>query len=496
MLLDNNNSTKRTYYQNKFAIYIAGPENYIGRQACKEVTEGLYNSLIKDGYDVIFSNSAFVVDRTPIIFYPHLLRHPFEIPSHAILFNLEQIDSGSRLITEAYISLLCDHEVWDYAPENIKALRSKGVKTLYHVDLGGLAQPHIAEHAAQQDIDVLFYGSMNSRRQDIMEALQAVGCNAVTVSDVYGHERDALISRARIVLNVHYYETKIFEIARVSYLLTNGKCVVSENGVDETEQEYADVLLFAPYDDIVNQCLELLKNPEKIQEMGMCAKIFMQKRQNEYTLKTFIETRKPQIYPKREIPRILNIGSGKDWQPNYLNADILESWNPDIIFNLECPLPENGLILKSARFGDVHLGDNTFDMIICFDVLEHLSELSVAMTTCLRLLKPEGLFRIQVPYDLSYGAWQDPTHVRAFNERSWLYYTNWFWYMGWGDARFDVRSLSFIFSPLGASLQSANVDQELIIRTPRAVDAMMVDLVKRHLTDDEKVEFRKKRRSE
>ena len=33
-------------------------------------------------------------------------------------------------------------------------------------------------------------------------------------------------------------------------------------------------------------------------------------------------------------------------------------------------------------------------------------------------------------------AWQDPTHVRALNRNSWLYYTDWFWYLGWLEHRF------------------------------------------------------------
>ena len=47
---------------------------------------------------------------------------------------------------------------------------------------------------------------------------------------------------------------------------------------------------------------------------------------------------------------------------------------------------------------------------------------------------------ITVPCDLSYGAWQDPTHVRAFNERSWGYYGEWASYLGWVDWRFELVS--------------------------------------------------------
>jgi hypothetical protein len=53
---------------------------------------------------------------------------------------------------------------------------------------------------------------------------------------VYGQARDALVARARIQLNVHYYEAKVFEVVRVSYLLANGRFVVSETGADAEEE--------------------------------------------------------------------------------------------------------------------------------------------------------------------------------------------------------------------------------------------------------------------
>ena len=54
----------------------------------------------------------------------------------------------------------------------------------------------------------------------------------------------------------------------------------------------------------------------------------------------------------------------------------------------------------------------------------------------LALLKDGGRFEIEVPYERALTAWQDPTHVRAMNEKSWLYYTDWFWYLGWFEHRF------------------------------------------------------------
>jgi hypothetical protein len=91
-----------------------------------------------------------------------------------------------------------------------------------------------------------------------------------------------------------------------------------------------------------------------------------------------------------------------------------------------------------------------------------------------------------VPYDLSWGAWQDPTHLRAFNERSWLYYTEWFWYMGWTEARFTIGKLEFILSPIGERLREQQLQSEDLVRSPRAVDSMKVVLVKQSLTAEEK----------
>lgn len=193
--------------------------------------------------------------------------------------------------------------------------------------------------------------------------------------------------------------------------------------------------------------------------------------------------------PAVAAPNVINMGSGKDWKADCLNLDVSQAWNPDLVFDLNQPLPPGGLLVETPRFGLVRLADGCFDAILCNDVLEHIPQLMTAMTTCLRLLKVGGAMHIHVPYDLSYGAWQDPTHVRAFNERSWLYYTDWFWYLNWDSHRFDIRNLQFILSPVGVAMHQRQVDQESILRTPRAVDSMKVELVKRDLTPQERAQY-------
>jgi len=168
---------------------------------------------------------------------------------------------------------------------------------------------------------------------------------------------------------------------------------------------------------------------------------------------------------------VLNLGSGKDFRDDCINADIQLRVKHDWLLDI-CNVPWGDTI--STRLGDFEVQPEMFDAILANDVLEHLPDLVGAMTSCKKLLKTGGEMRIHVPYDLSYGAWQDPTHVRAFNEKSWAYYCEWYWYLGWED-RFYVTSLEFRLNPIAQDLK---LTQEELLRTPRAVDSMFVVLTK------------------
>ncbi len=348
---------------------------------------------------------------------------------------------------------------------------------------------------------------MNDRRALVLEQLKSRNVRVENAFGVYGEDRDALIARARLVLNVHFYESKIFEIVRVSYLLANGACVVSENGSDLFEKQFSSAVAFAPYDQLADTCLRLLTDANARKQLAAQGRAFMQACPEDTYLETALEAEKrmstsiamaassdgTNLSLTRPLPSLLNIGSGKAWNEDALNIDIDSEWYPDAIYDLNTFLPQDGAELVTTRFGTVRLKENHFDLITAFDVLEHVQQLCTAMSTCLAWLKEGGIFRINVPYDLSWGAWQDPTHVRAFNERSWLYYTDWYWYLGWTRWRFDLVSLQYMLSPIGQELHAQGTPVDHLIRIPRAVDSMLLDLRKRPLTQQE-VEFPRSRR--
>lgn len=199
-----------------------------------------------------------------IILGSHLLSDWSQIPANSIIYNLEQLGSNSIYITDEYISKLSEFQVWDYSQNNIDWLL-KNTKTINPilVPIGYSADLKRISNKENQDIDILFYGWINDRRQKIIDSLVALGLKVIVLTSVFGEELDDYISRSKVILNIHYYDKKIFEIIRVSYLLTNNKAVVTELD-DETEidNELREAVVGATYEKLVNACIEVLNNDE------------------------------------------------------------------------------------------------------------------------------------------------------------------------------------------------------------------------------------------
>lgn len=185
-------------------------------------------------------------------------------------------------------------------------------------------------------------------------------------------------------------------------------------------------------------------------------------------------------------PRMLNVGCGPNFRVDFVNLDVDARFDPDIVHDLNMPLPKAKVqVFKTKRFGDIEVGSQSFDKIIAYNVLPKIRELDVAMTSFLNLLSENGILEIIVPHDLSMLAWIDPDHVRAFNEMSWTVYSDQFWRFGWSSHRFVMEAMRMNLTPFGQQLQQANTQVPVMMRTPRAVDSMWVQLKKVPLTEQE-----------
>lgn len=410
-----------------------------------------------------------------------------DLPGDTIIYNTEH--ASSAFIDDAYLDLLRRLPVWDCSRDNASALEARLGKPVLYVTAGYVPELARVPSLPEEDVDVLFYGSMNSRRQMVLDRLRATGVRVEAVFGLYGAARDALIARAKLVLNIHFYEPGHFEVLRVSYLMANGKAVVTELNPGETiDADLAAGLAAAPYAALVDTVLSLIGDDAARRALARAGRDAFRSRDETAILRSALATTwgdaAAGAAPPAVLPKRLTVGSGKMWSADALNIDIDPRWNPDIVADIT----DAGVLdatFATARFGSARLPRGYFTDIAASHLLEHLHDLVGAMTNCLDLLAEGGLLHVTVPYDLSYGAWQDPTHVRAFNERSWWYYCDGCWYIGWTEARFDRMTLAFVFSEIGEALRSRGVPDQEILRTPRAVDEMRVVLRKRKLTEAE-----------
>jgi hypothetical protein len=300
---------------------------------------------------------------------------------------------------------------------------------------------------------------------------------------LYGPERDALVRQAKAVFNCHYYEAGRFEQARAFVCLSLGTPVISERTPHavppaafedsvfwirrEETREFFEAEFGAPA--YFAQAREKLDGFRHHDVLGPYAQALSFAEQSRRT-----SSRRQAASPWR--PTHIQIGSDTDYRPGWLNISTVERMQPDVVLDLAKPL-QWPLCIDGPTTGPVELHAGSAREICANNALEHVSDLVQLMSNCLSLLQEGGEFRIEVPYERSVSAWQDPTHVRAMNENSWLYYTDWFWCLGWFEARFALRKLAYL-------------DVNLQVCEREAAHFMRVHLVKVATTTAEKMTAR------
>jgi hypothetical protein len=200
---------------------------------------------------------------TSIVLLTTLAEGSFVVPPEgSILYNLEQFHSAAPWFSGAIADALRRHPVWDYSEKNLLRLQAAGYAALgRHVPIGYVPQLTRIAPAKTQDIDVLFYGSMNERRDAVLRTLGKQGLKVFHAFNAYGRARDALIARAKVVLNIHYYPAQIFEMVRVSYLLANRKAVVTEDDGDtDIDDDLRDAVAAVPYASLAGTALRLARD--------------------------------------------------------------------------------------------------------------------------------------------------------------------------------------------------------------------------------------------
>jgi len=149
--------------------------------------------------------------------------------------------------------------------------------------------------------------------------------------------------------------------------------------------------------------------------------------------------------------RKLNIGCGLDHREGYVNIDVREEVNPDMVINLEeCSLP---------------FADGEVEEVIAHDIVEHISfrKLKPFFVELNRVMRVGGRLFIRVP-DMKKLA-------RYVLEKSWNYWEIGYWIYGGQDypenlhkSGFTIEALDDLLSECGfAMVRCKNDDSNLIV---------------------------------
>jgi hypothetical protein len=259
-------------HRDRHCIWVVSPDGYPHSHAFDEVALTLSAAFRELGGSApVVTSPAEIAGRAPIVYGANLLAagSAAHLPPDTVLVNLEQAERGSQWITPAYLSNLRALPVLDYSPRNRDALADLGVPHAAVLEIGWTPALTRIDPAPHQDVDVLFYGSLNDRREAVLRGMQRAGLRVEHLFGAYGAQRDAAVARSKVVVNLHAYDAKVFEVVRVSYLLANGVCVLTEGKpADPDLAPFADGLAVAPYDGLVERAVALVGDAAERARLG------------------------------------------------------------------------------------------------------------------------------------------------------------------------------------------------------------------------------------
>jgi len=173
-----------------------------------------------------------------VVLCPQVFRR---LPDSFIAFQMEQ--AGSSWFDQGYLSLLQNPgvRVLEYSALNLPFLRSKDVP-VERVRVAQLTMlpdypAFLAEHRLftagppGKDFDVLFYGGINERRFTALSKLDRE-FRLKVATNAFGPGLYELISRSRVVVNLHFGDESPLESTRIFEALSLGARIVSEDSTD------------------------------------------------------------------------------------------------------------------------------------------------------------------------------------------------------------------------------------------------------------------------
>lgn len=212
-----------------------------------------------------------------LVICPQLFK---KLPRRYMVFQMEQSVSP-RWFDTKYVAILKKAEViLDYSKDNLGYLQKElGVKfsNLYYFPISNLPTASLQtlgscnQKYQQYEYDVVFYGDVqNPRRKQFLDAISKK-FKTLIVSEVFGEALYIQLRRAKVLVNIHYYENALLETTRIYESLSLGLNIISEVAIDQLDHAVLmPWVTFTPMGDIdamLNAIDEQLKQPRNLAEL-------------------------------------------------------------------------------------------------------------------------------------------------------------------------------------------------------------------------------------
>ena len=222
-----------------------------------------FDFLSVDNLEYILNNFCHY-NRTVIIPTTNIkLNEPY------ILINSEQV--GREIIKKTLIEVNYNKLI-DYSFENIKKINELNINYpllfvpyLYNPENG----PHIYNNDKIYDVCVI--GEPSPKRSYVYNILKSRGIHIDNIIG-WGNNRDELLSKYKILLNIHYDESyNVFESIRCYPLIYNKTIIISEESIkSDTNYFLDDYVIFEKYDNLVNKVIEIIEKYDEYYKKIYC----------------------------------------------------------------------------------------------------------------------------------------------------------------------------------------------------------------------------------
>lgn len=398
--------------------------------------------LTRIGVETSLAKNRLRTDSVNLVFGAHLgFDRTWAEEFRCVLVNLEQLGRDAR-VSRTYTEALHATPVVDYHPDNVPTYRDAG-EAVPLLEFGYADYLHPGSGLVpieERPIDLLFFGSLNARRRELIDRIERCGVQvAIPDAPVYGPERDSLLRQSKAVLNIAHYSMARFEQVRAFLVLSQGTALVSERyelrspgnrafqdcvhwfDTKRLKEFFASTFTAPDFPDRSRAMLSRFTSHEALESVRAIWDYARTATSSTDESASALDPPHRRVSPPARINAAMpTMGYRPGWLNVHPAAYLVPDWQLDLAGGIQLPVE-----VQTTRWGKIRLGAGSITQIDLGSRTPNSPGLADTLDTCLNLLADDGIVVL---------GWPAGAGLEALDP-----YTRQFWLSGWLYHRFTVR---------------------------------------------------------